>query len=100
MWHSNDAEIGTVGSEEGHIILDLEHTDGARISLEKAASVAPYAITLGIYGKLMHTVFCSDYEEASQKVDGLKRLIEQAMEYVVVGDDSGTERIIDQITDY
>ena len=43
MWNADETEIRTVGSESGIIILDLEYSDGARISLEKETSIAPFA---------------------------------------------------------
>lgn len=62
--YSKGQTIGTRGSEEGMIIADLESLQGARITLEKGASFAPYAITLGIYGLMFHTHFCGTLDEA------------------------------------
>jgi|GEM_PF-2039254 len=89
MWETNEADIETVGSESGIIVLDLEYSEGARISLEKETSIAPFAITVGVYGLLMHTIYCSDELEATHKITLLKELIEKARNY------SNLERIED-----
>jgi len=52
------------GSESGIILLDEEHEIGARISLERDCSIAPFAVTCGIYGWMVHTRFFSDDAEA------------------------------------
>jgi hypothetical protein len=56
-WHSfeNGGTLGQAGSEEGTILRDEEHPLGARISLERDCRVAPFAITCGIYGWMLHT---------------------------------------------
>ena len=58
------ATVGALGTEAGSILLDEEHADGARITLETGGTVAPYAITCGIYGTMVHTVFVSDEKKA------------------------------------
>jgi hypothetical protein len=51
----NGGTLGQTGSEEGTIVRDQEHPLGARISLERDCRVAPFAITFGIYGWMLHT---------------------------------------------
>jgi hypothetical protein len=51
--------IGQRGSEGGKIIRDEENTFGARVTLEDKGEVAPFSITLGIYGLMFHTEFFS-----------------------------------------
>lgn len=63
--------IGTIGSENGKIILDEEHTEGARITLEKDGH-APWGITCGMYGYFCHTAFASSEEEALAKYESMK----------------------------
>ena len=63
--------IGTTGSENGKIVLDEEHTDGARITLEQDGH-APWGITCGIYGWFCHTAFASSKEEAYAKYESMK----------------------------
>src|SRR5688500_14870417 len=76
-WMSFDESktIGTKGSEGGTIKDDLENTDGARITLEKGGRNAPFAVTLGIYGLLVHTHFDSELESAKLFVNTSKSKI-------------------------
>lgn len=55
------------GSEGGVIVLDHEHADGARTTLERDTLAAPFAVTCGIYGWMVHTRFFSD--EARARAD-------------------------------
>jgi hypothetical protein len=72
-WYPFDAgkSIGATGSEGGSIIKDDEHPDGARITLESNA-VAPFAITLGVYGWMFHTTFYSDETTALNTFEAMK----------------------------
>jgi hypothetical protein len=65
----NGATIGTPGSEGGVIERDEEHTDGARITVERGGDYAPYSITRGVYGWFFHTRFCSTRDEANRECD-------------------------------
>lgn len=69
LWNTfdNGSTIGTKGSESGVIIIDVEYSLGARITIEKNTDVAPRAITLGIYGNLMHTFYCDDMPFTADK---------------------------------
>lgn len=49
--------LNTRGSENGLILRDEVHTEGARITLELESDNAPFAITCGIYGWFFHTRF-------------------------------------------
>lgn len=66
LWNacSDGKTVGQDGSEEGAIVLDEEHTDGARITLERDSKTAPAAITCGVYGWMVHTRFFADESEA------------------------------------
>ena len=66
MWRPFDdgRTIGLEGSEGGTVLLDEEHPAGARITLESNGAVAPFAITCGIYGDMMHTRFVAKDGEA------------------------------------
>ncbi len=64
--------IGSSGSEQGVIVRDDEHDDGARITLERDCAIAPYAITSGIYGWMVHTCFFSRRAEAEQAYDEMQ----------------------------
>lgn len=69
----NDGKsIGQRGSENGTIMRDEEHRDGARITLERDGQTAPFAITCGIYGWTVHTRFIGTEFEAQADFDGMK----------------------------
>ena len=71
-WFENGKTIGSKGSEGGKIIIDEECSDGARITLEEKSAVAPFAITVGIYGLFFHTIYLSTKEEASILISRIK----------------------------
>ena len=50
------SSIGGLGSENGTILYDEEFDGGCRITMEKCPRY--YAITCGVYGAMVHTVFC------------------------------------------
>jgi hypothetical protein len=70
--------VGRKGSENGIIVSDEEHPDGARITLERSGR-KDYTITCGIYGWMVHTRFFSNEVEArdafEQMKDELTRII-------------------------
>ncbi len=74
MWQSFDggASLGQTGSEEGVIIRDEEYSDGARITVERDTRIAPFAITCGVYGLMVHTRFLGSEAEADREVDRMK----------------------------
>src|SRR5262245_9049128 len=86
MWSpvGNGATIGERGSEEGLIRRDEEHPAGMRITLESDGATAPFAITCGIYGVMVHTCFFSDDPKAqaafSEMKVGLETLVAQLPE--------------------
>jgi hypothetical protein len=82
MWSKfeHGETIGQKGSEEGMIVLDEEHSDGARITLEKGGTTAAWSVTCGIYGSFMHTAFASKETEGKSKYDRMKEELVQIME--------------------
>ncbi len=74
------ATLGLPGSEEGTVVRDEEHLLGARITLERAASVAPFSITCGIYGWMMHTRFFDSEAEAEEQYDLMKQSLSALLE--------------------
>lgn len=80
--YEDGATIGQRGSENGVVVRDEEHRDGARITLEEGGAVAPLAITCGVYGWMVHTRFFSSQEEAEEEYekmkDGLNGILAQA----------------------
>ncbi len=67
--------IGRQGSEGGIILLDEEHGDGARVTLERCDRV-PFAITCGLYGNMAHTVFTGSEQEALDTFHAIKTNLE------------------------
>jgi len=75
----NGKTVGTRGSEEGVIVLDEEHTEGARITLEQGGCTAPWSITCGIYGGFLHTAFVSLEIDGRAKYSNMKADLEKIM---------------------
>jgi len=73
-WHNFDKgrTLGKKGSEHGIIITDMENINGARITVEKDTAAAPYAITFGIYGLMLHTHFKNRPEEVELYLDWVR----------------------------
>jgi hypothetical protein len=74
-WHAfgDGRSTGTKGSEGGTIVLDEEHPGGARITLEQGGHTAPWAITCGVYGLMVHTRFFADRSTAEAEYEAMKR---------------------------
>ena len=66
MWNAykSGKTIGDFGSEQGIIIQDEEHSEGARLTLESDGATAPFSITTGVYGEFFYTTFLSSKKEA------------------------------------
>jgi hypothetical protein len=64
--------IGTTGTDDGRIVRDEEHLEGARITLEQGCKHAPFAITCGIYGWMIHTCFFAEQWIAEASFDQMK----------------------------
>jgi hypothetical protein len=61
------------GTEGGVIVRDEAHDPyGARITLERDASAAPFAITCGLYGWMLHTRFFRTRDDAMPAYDAMK----------------------------
>ena len=60
-------------------LSDEEHTEGARITLESDVEGAPYVITCGIYGWMVHTRYFSADDDTgkayAQMKDELDRIV-------------------------
>jgi hypothetical protein len=76
------ATLGKSGSEEGTIVLDEEHPLGARITLERETKIAPYAITCGVYGWMVHTRFLGSEAEARGEVREMKLALAEILEQI------------------
>ena len=62
-------KIGIRGSEGGAIVRDDEHSDCARITLERDRHSAQWTITCGIYGLFVHTRFFSSEVQSSSEYE-------------------------------
>ncbi len=82
-WISLKNNLGKKGSEEGIIQIDDELPGLARVTIEQKMSQVPpgdhYAITIGIYGLLVHTVFFKKWEDAIECADAVKLVIQQIL---------------------
>jgi hypothetical protein len=97
MWATNEANVGTIGSETGRIIIDLEYSEWARISLEKDTQHAPFATTVGIYGLMMHTIMSDSETESVDLISLLKNLIEEVIQAHQLDDLNRAYLLIDKI---
>jgi hypothetical protein len=81
-WHilDNGTTVGSRGSESGVILLDDEHSLGARITLERDGASAPFSITCGIYGWMVHTRFFGDLQDAELAFDAMKHDLSELLE--------------------
>jgi hypothetical protein len=85
--HDQGSTIGQYGSEAGVIVRDEEHPLGARITLERRTPTAPFAITCGVYGWMVHTRFFSDepgakaeYEDMRDALTSILNIVPEASE--------------------
>ena len=99
-WHLSEdgATLGQAGSEEGIVVRDEEHSLGARITLEREASIAPFAITCGIYGCMMHTRFFLLESEATSQYDDMKIALAVLLLTEVEGGPEGCRTFTDSLT--
>lgn len=81
---------------------DEEHSLGARITLERNTRIAPFAITCGIYGWMLHTRYFSSLDEAEAQYEAMKRalaaLLEAADETANV--DGGRKVLMDGVSNF
>jgi len=100
----NGATIGTQGSENGIIERDEEHTDGARITLERGGSIAPFSITCGVYGWMCHTRFFGTSEEASEEFEAMKCGLTSILSLIPLESDPEADakcaRVVNAIQDF
>jgi 2-keto-4-pentenoate hydratase len=87
------------GMEGGTILLDDEHPAGARITLEAECLRAPYAVTCGVYGWLVHTRFFTDDESAQFAVEEMKPVLEAIVLMLPDEDDPAPDVKMDAVSD-
>jgi hypothetical protein len=80
--------LGSRGSEDGVIVLDDELDAGARITIEHGGQVAPYAITCGVYGCMVHTRFFSTETEARVQCEAMKLALAELVSSLVEAGDA------------
>jgi len=83
-------QLGRPGSEGGVIVRDEEHALGARVTLECNTLAAPFTITCGIYGWIVHTRFFSAKAEADAEYESIRDHLTSILD--VVPEASETER--------
>lgn len=69
MPYKGGVSIGEKGSESGIVLYDEEFDGGCRITMEKCTRY--YAITCGVYGAMVHTVFCGS-SNAKETFENMK----------------------------
>jgi len=84
---------GKVGSEGGVIVADESYDGAARITLERAARLAPFAITCGVSGSLVHTRFFESEAQARLQFDAMKVALARIAEVVKSADDAQSDDI-------
>lgn len=87
------------GSENGVIVRDEEHPHGARITLEQSGDTAPFSITCGIYGWMVHTRFFANEFEASSAFDEMKSALAAILAIIPAAEDSEVEQKAQQVSD-
>ena len=86
--YNEGKSIGEICSEQGEILLDEENSFGARITLEKNGSIAPFSITIGIYGLMFHTDFYSSSENAKNEFKNFKNKIDKVIVHYSIEENS------------
>lgn len=90
-WTNIEETIGETGSESGKIIYDVENVNGARITIEKETDIAPFAVTLGVYGIMFHTDFFSTETDAKDFVFESMKKIENLFRHLEVSENQQDE---------
>lgn len=88
--------VGHTGSEGGIIAHDEEHPGGARITLERGCLRAPFAITCGVYGWMVHTRFLADDETAQHAYSQMKTALSRIVD--LLPDENAADADTDSLT--
>jgi hypothetical protein len=99
-WHKFDggSSLGGTGSERGVIIRDDEHSDAARITLERDGGTAPFAITCGVYGWMVHTRFFGSEAEAQGEFDAMAAALTDLVASQPVTNSEDLSGMVDEIS--
>lgn len=68
------------GSIDGVVVLDEMHPKGARITLVRDGSAAPWSITCEIAGTFAHTATAASEDEARRKYSAMQHDLQAIME--------------------
>ena len=90
-WIDIEETIGETGSESGKIIYDVENVNGARITIEKKTKIAPFTVTLGVYGIMFHTDYFPTESEARNFVFESMKKIENLFKHLEVPENQQAE---------
>ncbi|MCE9647322.1 MAG: hypothetical protein K8S20_15100 [Chloroflexi bacterium] len=98
-WHKYDADPNTprAGAEDGAILRDDEHEQGARITLKREEKFL--SISSHIYGWINHTRFFNTVSEAMREYRSMKRAMGDVL-VVVHAADSKDIRIWEAISEF
>ncbi len=101
MWQAFEEgrTIGQTGTEGGEILQDDEHAGGARITLERGCLRAPFAITCGVYGWMVHTRFLADDETAQHAYSAMKSSLSAIVALLPDEDDPEMGGKMDDVSD-
>jgi hypothetical protein len=102
LWYpfESGATLGQKGSEGGAILRDEEHPQEARITFERDTRIAPFAITCGIYGCMMHTRFFSLESEATAQYDSMKIALSELLATEEEGGPEGCRSFLDGVAKF
>jgi len=90
------ASIGETGSE-GVVLRDEEYGGGARITLERDGFAAPFSITCGVYGWLVHTRFFAAGWEAEREYAAMKPELAAIVDLAPLIDDPDVDAKMDAV---
>lgn len=91
--------LGSRGSEGGVIVLDDELDAGARITIERGGVIAPYAITCGVYGCMVHTRFFSTEAGAREQCEAKKPALAELVASLVAAGGAAAEDLCTRFVD-
>jgi len=99
-WYPFDEghSLGQVGTENGTIVRDEEHGDGARITLERDG-YTPFAITCGLYGWMAHTCFFDTEHSAQQAFDAMRLELARILALIPTKADLETGQTVSTVVD-
>lgn len=95
--YENGRTVGQRGSEQGVILQDEAYAEGARITLEHNSSAAPFAITCGVSGWLVHTRYFHDELTAKQSFEEMKAELEKILA-LIPSEENATEDQLRSVT--